>query len=222
VQLCLSCNTFAESIRANPYPERSYFFGLKYDIGAPRRQETASLSAPGSGGGIGDRSPTIHRQGYAAFVRRTGLQVMRRATVLTFFGNVSRASPALALGRRPLAPIRGRRRVHAGAFIGLSRNAAMLNRSPTVQTARGANMQTTTEDFADYETQAVADDDSNELVPRAMRGMSRMAYTSSYWLSYGVVYATVFAAHSLPQENPVMHGLRDGARAAMDALKSED
>ena len=84
-------------------------------------------------------------------------------------------------------------------------------------------MQTTTEDYADYETQAVADDDdANELVPRAMRGVSRLAYNGSYWLSYGVVYATVFVAHSLPQENPLMHGLRDGARAAVDALKSED
>jgi len=81
-------------------------------------------------------------------------------------------------------------------------------------------MRATTEDYADYETQAV-DDDANELVPRAMRGMSRWAYNGSYWVSYGVVYATVFVAHSLPQENPVMHGMRDGARAAIDALKSE-
>ncbi|HTO79477.1 MAG TPA: hypothetical protein VMJ31_06855 [Methylocystis sp.] len=82
-------------------------------------------------------------------------------------------------------------------------------------------MPATTEDFAGYETKPVADDDANELVPRAVRGVSRVAYSSSYWLAYGVVYATVFVAHSLPQENAVMHGLRDGARAATDALKSE-
>jgi hypothetical protein len=83
-------------------------------------------------------------------------------------------------------------------------------------------MPATTEDYADYETQAVADENANELVPRAVRGVSRVAYNGSYWLSYGVVYATVFVAHSLPQENPVMHGFRDGARAAVDALESED
>jgi hypothetical protein len=34
-------------------------------------------------------------------------------------------------------------------------------------------------------------------------------------LAYGVVYATVFVARSLPQENPVMRGFRDGGWAAM-------
>ena len=76
-----------------------------------------------------------------------------------------------------------------------------------------------THDFASDETQSVA---ANEVVPRDLRGVSRLAYDSSYWLSYGVVYAAVFVAHSLPRENPLMHGMRDGARAAMDALKSEE
>lgn len=86
------------------------------------------------------------------------------------------------------------------------------------------------EDFADDEMQAVAramrdaaaaDDGANEAGPPALRGVSHLAYTGAYWLSYGVVYPVVFVAHLLPQENPVMHGLRDGGRAAMDALKSE-
>jgi len=82
-------------------------------------------------------------------------------------------------------------------------------------------MQANTEIYEEYETRPAADD-ASKLVPRAMRGVSRLAYSGSYWLSYGVVYATVFVAHALPQENPVMHGLRDGASAAMDALKSEE
>ena len=36
--------------------------------------------------------------------------------------------------------------------------------------------------------------------------------------AFGVVYATVFVAQSLPQDNPVMHGFRDGGTAAMDEL----
>jgi hypothetical protein len=56
--------------------------------------------------------------------------------------------------------------------------------------------------------------------PRTLRAVSRLAYTSAYVVSYGVVYAAVFVAYSLPSENPIMHGFRDGGRAAMDALKT--
>jgi hypothetical protein len=35
---------------------------------------------------------------------------------------------------------------------------------------------------------------------------------------YGVVYAAVFVAQSLQQENPVMHGFHDGGRAAIDEI----
>jgi len=51
-----------------------------------------------------------------------------------------------------------------------------------------------------------------------LQTMSRMIYSGSYALAYGLVYAAVFVAQSLPQENPVMHGFRDGGRAAMDEL----
>jgi len=56
---------------------------------------------------------------------------------------------------------------------------------------------------------------------QAVRGVSRLAYSGSYVLAYGIVYVAVFAAHSLPQENPVMHGLRDGGRAARTSPKSK-
>ena len=48
--------------------------------------------------------------------------------------------------------------------------------------------------------------------------MSRMIYNGCYILAYGVVYPIVFIAQSFPQENPVMHGFRDGGKAAMDEL----
>jgi hypothetical protein len=50
----------------------------------------------------------------------------------------------------------------------------------------------------------------------ALESISRMVYTGSYVLAYGAVYATVFVARSLPQENPIMRGFRDGGRAALD------
>jgi hypothetical protein len=51
-----------------------------------------------------------------------------------------------------------------------------------------------------------------------LQTFSRLIYGGCYALAYGIVYATVFAVQSLPQENPVMHGFSDGGRAAMDEL----
>jgi hypothetical protein len=51
-----------------------------------------------------------------------------------------------------------------------------------------------------------------------LQTLSQMMYSGSYALAYGVVYAAVFVAQSLPQDNSVMHGFRDGGGAAMDEL----
>jgi hypothetical protein len=63
---------------------------------------------------------------------------------------------------------------------------------------------------------------TEETAPEAASGMlhsmSRMIYSGCYALAYGVVYAAVFAVQALPQENPVMHGFRDGGKAAVDEL----
>ena len=59
---------------------------------------------------------------------------------------------------------------------------------------------------------------ASEAGPRALETISQMFYTGSYVLAYGVGYATVFVAQSLPQENPIMRGLRDGGQAATGEL----
>ena len=59
---------------------------------------------------------------------------------------------------------------------------------------------------------------AGEIGSGALESMSRMTYTGSYFLAYGITYAAVFIAQSLPQENPVMQGFRDGGRAAVDEL----
>jgi hypothetical protein len=59
---------------------------------------------------------------------------------------------------------------------------------------------------------------TSEVGTTALESISRMVYTGSYVLAYGAVYAAVFVARSLPQENPVMRGFRDGGRAAMAEL----
>src|SRR5262249_8328971 len=62
------------------------------------------------------------------------------------------------------------------------------------------------------------DEVATEAGSDMLQMMSRIVYNGSYGLAYGVVYAVVFVAQSLPQENPVMHGFRDGGKAAMDEL----
>jgi len=52
-----------------------------------------------------------------------------------------------------------------------------------------------------------------------IRSVSRITYTGAYAVSFGIVYAAVFVTQLVPQDNPLMHGFSDGARAAMDALK---
>ena len=51
-----------------------------------------------------------------------------------------------------------------------------------------------------------------------IEGMSRMIYSGSYALAYGIVYATVFVVQLLPQDNTMMRGFQDGGKAAMDEL----
>jgi len=55
--------------------------------------------------------------------------------------------------------------------------------------------------------------------PWAVRSLSRALYSTSYVLSYGVVYAALFVVQSLPGESAVMHGFHDGGTAARGALQ---
>ena len=99
--------------------------------------------------------------------------------------------------------------------------------------AAGAAAQTTTGEEAALQAVAAAMRDAaatasehaakvkesaNEAGASALESISRMVYTGSYVLAYGFVYATVFVARSLPQENAAMQGFRDGRRAAISDL----
>ncbi len=48
--------------------------------------------------------------------------------------------------------------------------------------------------------------------------LSGLTYKSCYAVSYGVVFPAVLVARAIPQENAVVHGLIDGARAAIDMV----
>jgi hypothetical protein len=80
----------------------------------------------------------------------------------------------------------------------------------------------------DSVAEAVADAAKSVAQTHANRGenvtgetdlISRIGYNSAYAIAFGIVYPVVLVTQWLPQDNPVMHGFRDGAQAVMDSLK---
>ena len=59
---------------------------------------------------------------------------------------------------------------------------------------------------------------AGKMLPAAGRFLSRFVYTTSYTLSYGVVFPAILIAKSMPGNNAVMHGFVDGANAANDMV----
>lgn len=65
---------------------------------------------------------------------------------------------------------------------------------------------------------ADARESAEKALPVASGMMAKFAYNACYALSYGVVFPSVLLARSVPQDNALVHGLIDGARAAMDMV----
>jgi hypothetical protein len=59
---------------------------------------------------------------------------------------------------------------------------------------------------------------AGEMLPAAGRFLSRLVYTTSYTVSYGVVFPAVLLAKSIPADNALVHGFVDGAQAASDTV----
>jgi hypothetical protein len=59
---------------------------------------------------------------------------------------------------------------------------------------------------------------ASRVLPVAGNWLSKAAYKTSYAVSYGVVFPSVLLAKSVPQDNALVHGLIDGARAAIDMV----
>jgi hypothetical protein len=47
---------------------------------------------------------------------------------------------------------------------------------------------------------------------------SRLVYTASYSIAYGVTYPTMLAAQAIPKDNALVRGLVDGAHAALEKV----
>ncbi len=59
----------------------------------------------------------------------------------------------------------------------------------------------------------------DQALPAMNRFASRFVYTACYTISYGVVFPTILVARSVPKDNPIVHGLVDGAHAAVDMVE---
>ncbi len=66
---------------------------------------------------------------------------------------------------------------------------------------------------------ADARETAERMLPVASTMMAKFAYKTCYAISYGVVFPSVLLAKSVPQDNAMIHGLVDGARAAIDLVE---
>jgi hypothetical protein len=66
---------------------------------------------------------------------------------------------------------------------------------------------------------AKAGETATGLAPAAGQAISSAVYRTSYAISYGVVFPAMLIARAIPGNNALVHGLIDGAKAAMDTVK---
>ena len=64
--------------------------------------------------------------------------------------------------------------------------------------------------------------DAREMATRVWAGtnlfLCRFVYTTSYTISYGVVFPATLVARSIPKDNAAVRGLLEGAKAASDKV----
>jgi hypothetical protein len=58
-----------------------------------------------------------------------------------------------------------------------------------------------------------------DMLPAAGQFLSRAVYKTSYAVSFGVVFPAAMIARAIPKNNAAVHGLIDGAQAAIDAVR---
>jgi hypothetical protein len=83
----------------------------------------------------------------------------------------------------------------------------------------------TVADAMEHAVQAARDGASDakakvdQALPAVNRFASRFVYSTCYTISYGVVFPSILLARSVPKDNPIVHGLIDGAHAAVDMVE---
>ena len=59
---------------------------------------------------------------------------------------------------------------------------------------------------------------AKQAVPATREFVAKFAYSSFYYLSYGVVFPTLLVTNFVPGFGPIADGMVDGARAASDVI----
>jgi hypothetical protein len=60
---------------------------------------------------------------------------------------------------------------------------------------------------------------ASEMLPAIGGFLSRLTYTTTYAVSFGVVFPILMVARAVPTDNALVKGLVDGARAAREAIE---
>ncbi len=60
---------------------------------------------------------------------------------------------------------------------------------------------------------------ASRALPAASRVISKSAYATCYYLSYGIVFPSLLVAGLMPKNNPIYFGFLDGGRAARDSVQ---
>jgi hypothetical protein len=93
-----------------------------------------------------------------------------------------------------------------------SAEAQASERLKTVADAMEQALEAAKDGAADAKTRV------NEALPGVSGFVSRLVYTTCYTVSYGVVFPSILVARSISANNPLVHGLVDGAHAAVDTV----
>jgi hypothetical protein len=60
---------------------------------------------------------------------------------------------------------------------------------------------------------------ATNAMPAAGEFLTQAAYKTCYGISFGVVFPTMLLVRAIPKDNAAVHGLVDGAHAAIDLVK---
>lgn len=59
---------------------------------------------------------------------------------------------------------------------------------------------------------------ASDALPAASQFLSQVAYKTCYGISFGVVFPAMMIVRFIPKDNAAVHGLIDGAHAAIDSV----
>ena len=59
---------------------------------------------------------------------------------------------------------------------------------------------------------------AENALPAATRFVAHLAYTTSYTLTFGVVFPSMMIAKSIPADNAIIRGITDGAHDAIEKI----